>query len=298
MKPADVDGNYLIIDGTVSPAMANDRAALNEERQELREERHVEREAHSNERSSNGPDEPDAHVLSGHEHDAVLRSVLEGKLPRNLSWKAVLDLIGRVGRVEPNGGTDVIFHVGTAREFFKKPHESDLGIAEVSRLRSFLHGTSVAHSSRKLEAHERTIVAIDHSSARIFQSPSAYQLDHESNIKPYDPHGFQRCLIHRKEAHYKGDRVPEESSFYEEVAKALLHAQSIILVGHGTGKSSAVDVLAAFLAKHHLSLAERIIAIDDVDLSALTEREIEQLANSYVLDPSGRGRQALEPHAR
>lgn len=285
MKQTDVVGNYLIDPRSANPAMINDLAALNEEREEDREERHVQSEALSNERLPDREDVPKKQRASGHDHDALLHSLLEGKLPRNLKWKAVLELIGKIGSVEPNGGTDFIFQVGTAREFFKKPHGNDLGTAETSRLRSFLHGAPEVLGARKLDAHERTIVVIDHHSARIFQSPVAGQPDHESTVKPYDPHGFLRHLIHRKEAHYKGDRVPEESSFYGEIAKALLHAQSIVLVGHGTGKSSAVDVLAAFLAEHHLSLAERIIAIDDVDLPALTEREIEQLANSYILGP-------------
>jgi hypothetical protein len=32
-------------------------------------------------------------------------------------------------------------------------------------------------------------------------------------VHPYDPLGFHHHLIHRKEAHYQGERVPEEKSF-------------------------------------------------------------------------------------
>jgi hypothetical protein len=41
-------------------------------------------------------------------------------------------------------------------------------------------------------------------------------------VRSYDPFGFQHHLIHKKEAHYKGERVPEEKTFYEEVAQDLV----------------------------------------------------------------------------
>jgi len=43
----------------------------------------------------------------------------------------------------------------------------------------------------------------------------------ERKVQPYDPYNFHHHLIHRKEAHYRGERVPEEDSFYEEIAKDI-----------------------------------------------------------------------------
>jgi stalled ribosome rescue protein Dom34 len=89
-------------------------------------------------------------------------------------------------------------------------------------------------------------------------------------------------LIHRKEAHYKGERVPEEDSYYEEIASDLVHAQAIILIGHGTGKSSAADFLSEYLKTHHPETFQRIIATETADLSALTEPEIEEIAKKHI----------------
>jgi predicted alpha/beta hydrolase family esterase len=85
-------------------------------------------------------------------------------------------------------------------------------------------------------------------------------------------------LIHRKEAHYIGERVPEEDSWYEEISQDLVHAEEIILIGHATGTSSAVAFLSAYLKSHHPETFQRIIATETVDLSALTEPEIEAIA--------------------
>ena len=101
-------------------------------------------------------------------------------------------------------------------------------------------------------------------------------------MKPYDPFGFHHHLIHRKEAHYKGDRVPEEHSYYEEIARDLVHAEEIILIGHGTGKSSAVEFLTEYLKAHHPEEFQRIVAIETADLSALTEPQIEEIAKRHI----------------
>ena len=86
----------------------------------------------------------------------------------------------------------------------------------------------------------------------------------------------------RKEAHYQGERVPEEHSFYEEVAKDLANADEIIVIGHATGTSSAADFLLEYLKKHHPTIASRIIAEEKLDFSALTDPEIEQLAKQRI----------------
>ena len=92
----------------------------------------------------------------------------------------------------------------------------------------------------------------------------------------------QHHLIHRKEAHYKGEHVPEEESYYEEIATDLVHADAIILIGNATGKSSAVDFLKEYLKTHHPETFQRVIATETADLSALTEPEIEAIAKKHI----------------
>jgi hypothetical protein len=89
-------------------------------------------------------------------------------------------------------------------------------------------------------------------------------------------------LIHRKEAHCKGERVPEEDSYYEEIAMDLVNAGAIILVGHSTGKSSAVVYLTEYLKAHHPEEFQRIVATETADLSALTEPQIEEIAKRLI----------------
>ena len=215
--------------------------------------------------------------MSEHLHHklAVLRqNLLQGKLPRGVRWDDALELIEHLGRVEAHGGEEFAFVVGAQRELFKRPHGQDLGIDEVSRLRKFLKAAAAEPVAAK-QAQTTTVVVIDHHSARVFRDLNGG--GGQVAIKPYDPHHFHHHLIHRKEAHYEGERVPEETSFYEEIAAALVSAPEIVLVGHGVGKSSAAEVLLTYLKSHHADVARRVKKVDVVDLSALSEPQIEAI---------------------
>jgi hypothetical protein len=224
--------------------------------------------------------------MSQHLHHkfAVLhQSLLHGKLPRSLHWSDAVDLIGHLGQVQPQGGDEFAFVVGTQREVFKKPHTPELGVEEVSRLRKFLKEAGSESAPSSSIQPSRVVVVIDHHAAHIFRDLGESRPQDAVTITPYDPHHFHRHLIHRKEAHYEGERVPEETSFYEEVAAALASANEIVLIGHGAGKSSAVHVLEGYLKRHHVELSRRIKATETADLSALTEPEIEAIAKRHMI---------------
>jgi hypothetical protein len=204
-----------------------------------------------------------------------------------MNWSDALELVGHFGQVQPHGGDEFAFVVGTRREFFRRPHSHSLGVEEVSRLRSLLKEagpeTAPETAPEGLAQPLRMVVVIDHHMARIYQDCNVGQPQDEIKVKPHDPHGFHRHLIHRKEAHYQGDRVPEDLSFYEEVAKSLVPAREIVLIGHGTGKSSAVNFLTEYLKKHHPDVSRHVTAIETADLSALTDPEVEVIAKRHMI---------------
>ena len=217
-----------------------------------------------------------------HKHELLLESLLAGSLPRNAHWSDVVELIKKLGEIEPHGGTEFAFKVGSQRAFFKRPSTHILDETEVSRLRRFLREADLGAGPGKPLQPLRVIVVIDHHLARVYEGVDGNRVQREDAARPYDPHGFHRHLIHRKETHYQGQRVPEEPSFYEDLAKDLLPSQEIVLIGHGTGKSSALEFLAEYLKKHHLALYQRVIATETVDLSALTEPEIEAIVKKHM----------------
>jgi hypothetical protein len=221
-------------------------------------------------------------TLLRHDLELLRESLLKGKLPRNLSWADTMELIGKLGEVQPHEGDEFVFVVGGQRAFFKRPHTHELGVEEAARLRKFLRDAAPEKAGTSAQPH-RMVVVIDHHAAHIYQDVNGSVPREEKIVEPYDPFGFHHHLVHRKESDYKGERVPEEASYYEEIAKELLLADEIVLVGHGTGKSSAVDYLNDYLKKHHHETAERVKAVETADLSALTEPQIEAIAKSHMI---------------
>ena len=224
--------------------------------------------------------------MAAHVHpslELLHQALLDGKLPRNLSWSATVDLIRHLGEVQPHGDDQFVFLVGTQRAFFKKPHGHDLDVEEVARLRAFLRSAGTATSAVVPLQPCRMVVVIDHHGAHIYQDFDQAVPTAGTTLHPYDPFGFRHHLLHRKEAHYKGEHVPEEESFYEEAAALLAPADEIVLIGHGTGKSSAVDFFAAYLKLHHHDIARHVIAVETADLSALTGPELEAIARRHMI---------------
>ncbi len=127
------------------------------------------------------------------------------------------------------------------------------------------------------------VVVIDHHVAHVYQDFGQKVPELEHTERPYDPFGFHRHLIHRKEAHYKGERTPEDKTFYEQIAKDLLPANEIVLIGHGIGKSSAVEYLAEYLHANHHDISRHVVATEIADLSALTLPEIEAIAKQHMI---------------
>ena len=224
--------------------------------------------------------------MSDHSHhslDELHLSLLSGKLPRSLRWNHAVELIEHLGSVEARGDNEFVFSVGSQRLTFKKPNDHELGVDEVSRLRKFLRDAGPSTPEVAPIQPKRVIVVIDHHAAHIFKEDGGSVPEAEETVRPYDPYGFHHHLLHRKEAHYRGEHVPEENSFYEDVAKDIKDAVEIVIIGHGTGKSDAAGYLVDYLKKFHADLAKRVIATENADLSAITEPQIEALAKKHMI---------------
>jgi hypothetical protein len=215
--------------------------------------------------------------------ESLYQNLLHGKLPHNLSWSEAVELVEHLGEIQPQGDDQFVFRVGSQRAFFKRPSTHDLGVEEVSRLRKLLQEAGSGGQIREPAKPPRMIVVIDHHAAHVYEDLGGSRPADDEKVRPYDPFHFHHHLIHRKEPHYRGDRVSEEDSFYEEVAKDLTPAIEIVLIGHATGKSNAADFLKEYLKTHHPDISRRVIATESADLSAVTEPEIESLAKRHMI---------------
>ncbi len=137
------------------------------------------------------------------------------------------------------------------------------------------------HETVPLKVSQMTIILTDHRRARFFEPAPEGRLAEGEHLEPKDPHGFQRHLEHRKEADYKGQRVPEADEFYDRIAERLKASSSILLIGDAAGKSSAMRYFLGYLKQKHKEIADRIVGTEDADLSSITLGKIEEIARRH-----------------
>jgi len=121
-----------------------------------------------------------------HEHALLLASLLQGKLPRNLSWDKVINLIAEIGEVKPGNDQEFTFVVGSGQASFRRPHGHDLDVEEVSHLRKFLKEAQLPDALAPVPPSGRTVVVIDHHAAHIFQDTAVDPAD-EKTVTPTIP---------------------------------------------------------------------------------------------------------------
>jgi hypothetical protein len=219
----------------------------------------------------------------------TLDAIFAHPMPTNLHWTDVLTLIRRFGSVEHHRHGNLHIDVAGHRLTLKHTNEKQLTKDQVAQLKQFLEGIDITPdhptaSEPEISPFDRSglVVVLDHREARLWRQAAANaKVEQGETLHPYDPHHFLHHLAHRKEAHYKGQRAPEDVSYYEGLAKVLAEAPSAIIIGDATGKSSAMQVFREYLAEHHKPLLRRVAAFVDADLSALTEPQIREIAKRY-----------------
>lgn len=215
--------------------------------------------------------------LSRH-HRQTYEAVLSHPAPHNLQWRDVRSMLGAVAqtidgtdgtvRVIRNGHT-MVLHPG-GRKDFGSP-------GQLGALRAFLESSEAADAPAK-PAGVNLLVVIDHRVARVYRTDQ--RGTDPVRITPDDPHGEGRHL-HHVENDATGQRRPELRSFYDTVAKALQGADTLVLLGGGTGASSAMRHLHEHLIAHHKDLAARVIGVAAVDETHMTEHELLATARGF-----------------
>jgi len=222
----------------------------------------------------------------------TLEAVFRHPVPGNLAWSDALHLVERLGTTaqEPNGRLQ--FAIGTHKHVFHRPHAKAMTPEEITQLRKFLEAAGITPESADVVDKEGAaadsaptdmVVAVDHHEARLFTIEGTSESGRR--LRPYDPHHFLHHLAHKQERELRGQREPEEPSYYAEIVTALAPARRIVLLGHGTGNSNAAAHLGQVLRAKRPDIYQRIVAMKAVDLSAITEPQLLALA-SDILDSS------------
>jgi hypothetical protein len=215
--------------------------------------------------------------LSGN-HRRTYDAIFQHPLTHNLDWADVRSLFAAVSEVSlQQKGNLKVTRNGTTVTFRPSQNKQVSAPDELMQIRHFLQ-RSAAATNEGVDASRHLLVVIDHRSARVYRT-ELYGAAADV-VTPYDPDGRGRHL-HYVENESNGQRKPESVSFYNAVAKSLEGAGQILLFGHGTGASSAVEHLMSELNLHHAELASHVIGCHVVDEPHLTEGQLLAKARQY-----------------
>jgi hypothetical protein len=215
----------------------------------------------------------------------TLQSAFRHPVAHNLEWTSVVSLMKAIGEVNHRHNDEFEFKVLGKVYLTHKPHTKDLTSTEVTKLRKFLTDTGYSADSEPIasttvaDTSLNLLVTIDHHDARI------YNLAGEgdgvpTDIKPYDPHHFRHHLAHKDQSNERGQRASEGPGFFKDIAESLKDATTIVLVGHGTGKSNEAAQLSDYLSQHYPMTFKHVVRQLTADLSAVTAPQLLELARS------------------
>jgi hypothetical protein len=208
----------------------------------------------------------------------TLTAIFRHPLAHNLEWSDAVALFKTLGEVEEMHNGEFEFVIGGERCLMRKPHTKDLTSSEVLELRRFLLKAGQSPDGM----FEAAAAAPAHHGAKIYDIDLTGDVASEHRITPYDPHHFLHHLTHKDQSRERGQRAPEDPSFYDRIAEAVAAGGKIVVIGHGEGKSNAAHHLTEYLRGHHPETAGRIVREVAADLSSVTTPQLLNIAREAL----------------
>ena len=219
----------------------------------------------------------------------TLQLLFRHPIAHNLEWTRVVALFKTLGTVDQKSHNEILFGIGGEHHRVHKPHSKDItvdGLLEFRRMLtragwspdSSAEADTGENASRSGPAVTPTppdlLVVADHHEAKIYHLDLLSADTRAHVIRPYDPHHFRHHLTYKDMSRERGQRAPEDPSFYASLAEAVASARAIVVVGHGAGHSNAADRLVEFLRLHHPDTFRKVTREVVADLSSLAPPQL------------------------
>jgi hypothetical protein len=216
-------------------------------------------------------------LLSG-SHLRTYQAIFQHPLSHNLAWHDVHALFRHLGQIETesNGNLRVTRNAQTL--ILHTPRTKEVADAEdLMALRRFLERSEPGPITA-VAKEKHWLVVIDHREARIYRSAEPGSVPQQ--IRPHVPEETVRHMHHPKDLARAQEKLAP-ASFFEPVAGVLNGAGKILIFGTGTGSSSEMEQFVAWLKETRPALAQRIVGVEVVDESHLTEAQLLAKARAF-----------------
>jgi hypothetical protein len=171
---------------------------------------------------------------------------------------------------------------GVTQIFHRAPDGKDVSdVQQVLDIRRFLTSADRAPGGSPMPGHApavRRLVVINQQETLIFRCEGAGSAP--ERLHPYDPEGLLHHLKHTL-GEDMASRLPENLAYYQEIAATLSGADEVLLMGNGTGASSAMAHLRHFLEAHNPDIAGTVVGALTIDLESMTEGQLMREARAF-----------------
>jgi len=183
-------------------------------------------------------------------------------------------------QIRMSSGQETWIHAGSG------PRQPDLDADAVMRVRHFLqeagvspdHPEADAPSPRGDQAH-RLVLHLDHRRTDVFRLEGV-EAEH-AVLRPHGIWGTDQNLTHRHDRDQAGQRAPIDTDYLARITEAMTDADAVLLLGHGTGGSDMRQVLLHYLETHRRDLMERIVGVETLDDSGLSDEQMLAVAREH-----------------
>jgi hypothetical protein len=212
-------------------------------------------------------------------HQNTYEAIFRHPTAHNLEWHDVRSLLEALADVaERHNGALRLTRNGQMLAIHAPKHKDIASVEDVLAIRHFLEKSGETASPSPVAQGTHMLVVINHHEAKIYRTELHGAVPQQ--LVPYDPHGFGRHLCSGTEE-TDGKWKPERKSSYEAVAATLRGADQILLFGHGTGESSAMEQLHTDLKRHLGDVAKHIVSAIVTDGDHTTEGQLLAKAREF-----------------
>lgn len=192
----------------------------------------------------------------------------------------VTPLDGRRLRIRMPNGAETWIHTGCG------VGQPDLDADAVMRVRHFLKEAGVTPDHPDVEPagprgdqSRRLVLHLTHTRTDVFRLEGD-DAEH-AVLRPYGLWGSGENLTHRHDRDIAGQRAPIDNDYLARITEAMVDADAVLLLGHGTGESDMRQVLLTYLGTHRRDLLDRIVGVVTLDHASPSDEALLALAREH-----------------
>lgn len=229
------------------------------------------------------------------QHQRTLEAIFAHPLHHGLRVREVEALCTALGaEIEPTGdhrlrirlpgGQDTWIRIGEG------VHHPDLDAEAILRVRHLLAAAGVRPDHPQADPPTargdqglRLVLHLSHQVTEVFRLEAAPEGDTVEHgvLHPHGVWGSGENLTHRHDRDMAGQRAPRDTAYLAQITAAIAAADSVLLLGHGRGRSDMRQVLIDYLHTHRPDLLGRIAAVETVEAHGIGPAAILAIARRH-----------------